>query len=90
MHELHTTKRPPAVVQSLLLSRQRFQTWSRARAWLSRHEFDAEDLDMTAEHYRVRQRPPGHFLRGSFRTIELRPGIKAVIGHLLPPNARKG
>jgi hypothetical protein len=37
-------------------------------------------VDETETSWRVRQRSPGEFQEGSFRTIEITDGVKAVIG----------
>lgn len=66
-------------VQSLIFDRDLF-TAREARSWASAHEFKAPATDRTAHTLRLRQRNPGRFQRGTFRTITLRKGVKAVIG----------
>ena len=66
-------------MQTLLLDRRSF---SRAEAisWARRNGYAAHKVDTTANKYRLRQRPPSHFTRGSFRTISLSDRVQAVIG----------
>lgn len=71
-------------VQTLLFPKDRF-TAATARAWAERHDFRAAKVDAgsaTATRLRVRQRDPGAFQKGSFRTITLdrAHGVEAVIG----------
>jgi hypothetical protein len=71
-------------VQTLLFPKDRF-TAATARAWAERHDFRAAKVDAgsaTATRLRVRQRDPGAFQKGSFRTITLdrTHGVEAVIG----------
>jgi len=39
-------------------------------------------VDVTENYIRIRQKDPGLFEKGSFRTISLKPGVRAVIGKL--------
>jgi phage-related protein (TIGR01555 family) len=67
-------------VQSVILSKSEFADPSKAAAWIAAHNFSNSGIDETPENYRFRQRPPEEFEDGSFRTIELRPGVSTVIG----------
>lgn len=69
-------------VQTLILSKERFETKEEANAWVSEHDFKIKEgaPDETEESWRYRQREPSEFVEGSFRTIELTDGVKAVIG----------
>lgn len=73
-------------VQTLLFPRS--ATWSstRARAWARRHGFSSSKVDTTSQYFRVRNRNPNAFVRGSFRTIVLsdKDGVNAVVGCPLP------
>jgi hypothetical protein len=72
-------------VQSLIMSKENFRDRSAVAAWVTAHGFKVETnpgIDETAESWRVRQREPEEFVEGSLKTIELREGIKAVIGTL--------
>ena len=55
-------------VQSVIFDRDNF-TVEEARAWLERNDFSAAKIDETSTSYRFRQRDPGEFEEGSFRTI---------------------
>lgn len=76
-------KKPPATtVQTLILSKTRFKTRQAAVKWVKDHDFHAKNVDETETSWRFRQREPGEFQSGSFRTITMTSGIKAVIGRL--------
>ena len=66
-------------VQSVLCSKKRFKSAKEAAQWCRDHDFKASDLDETDEYYRFRQFEPSRCKEGSFRTIELTDGVKAVI-----------
>lgn len=66
-------------IQTLLFKRSDF-TEAQAKAWAKAHDFKYGSIDTTANHYRMRQHEPSKFKLGSFRTIEITTGIKAVIG----------
>ena len=75
-------ERPQAVVQTLIFSKEKFETAEAAKAWAKAHDFRSDKVDETDESWRLRQRDPGDFQEGSFRTITLTEGVKAVIGRL--------
>ncbi len=79
---LEAQKRPPTTVQTLIFSKKRFKTADAARSWAKSHGHHAAKVDETEDSFRLRQRDPGDFVDGSFRTITLTNGVKAVIGHL--------
>jgi hypothetical protein len=66
-------------VQSLILDASHFDTRD-AAGWAKRHGFRVSKVDKTAHSFRFRQREPSTFVQNSFRTITMRPGVKAVIG----------
>lgn len=66
-------------VQSVILDNQFFSR-AQAKGWIERHGFQAKKIDTTDDSFRFRQHEPSGFVGGSFRTITLRPGVKAVIG----------
>jgi hypothetical protein len=75
-------ERQSTTVQAILFPRPEY-TPSRARSWARKHGYRAGKVHSTGDYVRLRQRPPGEFKRGSFRTISFgRSGIRAVIGHL--------
>lgn len=69
-------------VQTLILSKSRFRDVKSAKKWVVGHGFSVHKVDETANSFRFRQRNPSEFKSGSFRTITLSSGIKAVIGIL--------
>jgi hypothetical protein len=79
--DTETLKRCPVgtEIQSLILD-NRFFDRRDALGWVRRHGFQAHKIDETSESFRFRQIEPSHFGPKSFRTIILRPGVKAVVG----------
>lgn len=73
-------------VQTLLFPRDVDWTASRARAWAREHGFSSSKVDTTTQYFRVRNRNPNAFVRGSFRTIVLseKDDVNAVVGCPLP------
>jgi hypothetical protein len=68
-------------VQTLIFDKEKF-TVEQAKKWARDHDFKDDSVDETEDSIRLRQRDPGDFIEGSFRTIELTDGVKAVIGRL--------
>jgi len=75
-------QRQPTTTQTLILSKDVFKSLSAARAWIKEHDFKSGKVDETENSYRFKQIEEGKFKDGSFRTITLRNGVKAVIGKL--------
>jgi hypothetical protein len=73
-------------VQSLIFEKDDFSE-DEAKVWAKKHDFKAADVDETQDSYRLRQQDPKLFKKGSFRTIKLTDGVKAVIGHKKSENA---
>ncbi len=75
-------------LQSLILSKDKFKTLAAAKKWIKDHDFKVNHKgkgpDETSTSFRFRQRDPGEFKEGSFRTIDFEgaDGVKAVIGVL--------
>lgn len=67
-------------VQSLILAKETFASADKAAAWIAAHNFQNHGIDETGESFRFRQRPPEDFQEGTLKTIEMRPGVSAVIG----------
>jgi DNA adenine methylase len=71
-------------VQTVILDKKKFKTEADAAKWVKDHKFKTEHggkgVDETESSWRFRQRDPGDFQEGSFRTISLADGVKAVIG----------
>lgn len=69
-------------IQGIIFDREMF-THAQAVKWLRDNGFKAKKpADETENTYRFRLRDPGDFKAGSFRTITLTDGVKAVIGRL--------
>ena len=66
-------------VQSLILYKVRFDRVG-AINWVVDNGHRARKIDETSASYRFRQEEPSSFVEGSFRTIDIGPGVKAVIG----------
>jgi phage I-like protein len=69
-------------IQTLIFDKSVFETEAEAREWAADHGFWSSKVDETDESFRLRQLAPSSFDEQSFRTIEIRRGIKAVIGKL--------
>lgn len=69
-------------IQTLILSKERFNSEEAARAWVEENGFRSDKVDETDDSYRYRQMDPDEFMEGSFRTIELTDGVQAVIGRM--------
>lgn len=69
------------VVQSFLFKRERW-TLAAARKWLREHGHAASSPDVTKHFYRFRQREPDHFVKNSYRMIQIASGIEATAGQL--------
>lgn len=66
-------------VQTLIMSKERFETLEEARSWVTDNDFSADKVDETENSFRFRQIAPGACQEESFRTIELTEGVSAVI-----------
>ena len=75
-------------IQTLIFDKARF-TRQEAIEWAREHDFRTDKVDETSSSYRLRQKEPSEFLEGSFRTIELTTGVKAVIGRPKASKAEK-
>lgn len=67
-------------LQSLVFAKQHF-TPERAQSWLKRNKKTAGEMRETSGSLRFRQESPHGFEPGSFRTINIAPGVEGVIGH---------
>ena len=66
-------------IQTLIFDKKVFSR-EEAIQWAKDHDFKSSSVDETSTSFRLRQRDPGDFREGSFRTIEITTGVKAVIG----------
>lgn len=73
----------PTTIQTLIFDKAKF-TAEEAKKWAKDNDFSAAKTDEpeNEESIRIRQRDPGDFDEKSFRIISLKPGVKAVVGHL--------
>lgn len=75
-------KQEGTVIQSLILSKEEYESREEARSWIVENGYRADKIDETEVSYRFRQREPSEFIEGSFRTIDITDGVKAVIGRI--------
>jgi len=83
-------KADPTTVQTLIFAKKEFESADAAKKWASEHDFKSPKVDETEDSFRLRQRDPGDFKEGSFKTVDLKGGVKAVIGHLKLADGRFG
>jgi len=67
-------------VQSVILTKSRGMSSTDARKKISRAGFKTTKIDITENTFRFRQRPPTAFVKKTFRTKTIKPGLKIVIG----------
>jgi len=71
-------------IQTVICLKSRFKSLRDAIKWIRDHDFKVRHKgkapDTTSTSFRFRQRDPGDFKKGTFRTIELDKGVKAVVG----------
>ncbi len=72
-------KQKSTEVQTIILSKEKFETAEDATKWVTDHDFRADKIDETENSFRFRQFNPGEYNDGSERTIEITDGVKAVI-----------
>lgn len=72
-------------IQTLLFEREQF-TKRKAQSWARKHGFRYDSVDLTDRYVRLRQENPEQFKPSTFRTIELRESVQAVIA--VPKRAR--
>jgi len=72
-------QRETTEVQTVILSKERFETLEEAKNWITEHDFTDEKVDETENSWRFRQFPPTKCQEGTFRTIDITDGVNAVI-----------
>jgi len=82
IREVLNEEQQSTTVQSLIFGKSKFSTATEAKKWAKDHDFRNDKVDETESSFRLRQREPSDFEEKSFRTIELKDGVKAVIGKL--------
>lgn len=66
-------------IQTLILSKERFETLEEAKTWIKDNDFRSDKVDETDNSFRFRQLDPATCKEDSFRTIEITDGVSAVI-----------
>ena len=67
-------------VQTLIFDKEHFPNKEDATKWAREHNVKSANVEETSTSFRLRQIDPSKFIEGSFRTIEITTGVKAVIG----------
>lgn len=74
-----SVKQEATEVQTVILSKKKFKTLADAKKWVKEHDFHISKVDETNDSWRFRQFNPDRCKEGSFRTITLTSGVKAVV-----------
>ena len=70
-------------LQSIIFLKTRWSKVNNVNSWLIDHGYKPiKEIDETPSSYRARLREPNDFKPASFRTIEIEPGVKAILGEL--------
>lgn len=75
-------------IQSVIFSKDKF-TEKSAKSWAESNDFKYGKVDEKKYTYRMRQESPSEYRKGSFRTIEITDGVKAVIGCPIDTTSKK-
>jgi len=83
-------EKEPTTVQTLIFDKEKFSV-DEAKAWAEKNGFKSSKVDEpeAGDTIRLRQRDPVDF-KDDMRTITLKPGVKAVVGHLKLATPRFG
>lgn len=77
------------VIQSIIIPKSKY-TEAKANAWIKKNNYSDKGKRIknykNTEFYRFRQRPPGHFKKGTIKTKKLKNGIGIVYGSLNKDN----
>ena len=73
------SKKPGMRIQTLLFDKEVFRTAEEARRWAEEHDFLVPTVEETQNHWRIRQFDPSICQPGTFRTIDIREGVQAVV-----------
>lgn len=65
-------------IQTILFDKEYF-TKRTANTWIKKHNYKNNKIDETEDYFRIRQKSPSNFEKHSYRTIEFKPGIKAIV-----------
>lgn len=74
-------QKEPTDTQSYIFLKEKF-TKEQAVKWTSDHDKKYNNIEETADSWRLRQVNPERFKPESFKTIKIEAGVKAVIGKL--------
>lgn len=74
--------RPPMVLQTVILSKERYKTKQQAISRIKDLGFKVGDIEETEDSWRFRQRNPKDFRPGNFRTKQIAPGVTLITGWL--------
>lgn len=69
------------IVQSIIFDKEKFSQ-EEAQKWAEDHNYTAEGADETEGSFRLRQKQPADFDPDTFRVMEIKPGIKLVMGKI--------
>ena len=80
-------KKKKLKIQSLIFNKKYFRTKSEVKSWLNRNgykvlKYKSKPITKYKNTFRVRQRYPSKFNKRSFRTVNIKKGVKAVKGYL--------
>lgn len=78
---------PSPIIQSVILSKDKFKTAAAAQKWIDEHQYDRKmGIDISQDYYRFRQRNPDPLVKAGYR-------IRSVplkdTGYLLVAYSRK-
>lgn len=65
-------------IQSIIFSKDKF-TEKSAKSWAESNDFKYGKVDEKLNTYRLRQNAPSEYRKGSFRTIDITDGVKAIV-----------
>lgn len=77
--------RPGLRIQSLLFDKEVFPSEESALRWAEEHGFMGVLVDSPGRYWRVRVMDPATCTRRSFRIIDLRPGVRAIVCRPMVP-----
>ncbi len=73
-------KRKPSIVQSVVLTIDKFDGIKDAEKWVKKNGFKCTKVDMSLKKYRFRQIHPSKFNPKSFRTKKLSNKVYIIVG----------
>jgi len=73
------------IIQSVIIPKNKF-TEKQANAWILKNNYSDKGKRIknykTTEFYRFRKKPPSHFIKTSYKTINLKNGMRLVMGKI--------